>query len=96
MQKFKEKLKNTPEDTSLALCSVNHQLNKEETLSEDGIVRSLNDSEENRVQQAERSLKAKVFVLNYEGKPLMPCSYSKSKKMIKKGAATSLRFCQEK
>lgn len=91
MQKFKEKLKNTPEDTSLALCSVNHQLNKEETLSEDGIVRSLNDSEENRVQQAERSLKAKVFVLNYEGKPLMPCSYSKSKKMIKKGAAKVIK-----
>jgi hypothetical protein len=91
MQKFKEKLKNTPEDTSLVLCSVNSQLNKEETLSVENIVLSLNNSEENQVQQTERPLKSKVFVLNYEGKPLMPCSYSKSKKMVKKGAAKVIK-----
>ena len=33
MQQFKKKLKNTPKDTSQVLCSVNSQLNKEETLS---------------------------------------------------------------
>jgi hypothetical protein len=32
-----------------------------------------------------------VFVLNLQGKPLMPCSYSKSKRMVKKGAAKVVR-----
>ena len=41
----------------------------------------------NQVQQTERSLKAKVFVLNKQGNPVMPCSYAKSKRMVKKGAA---------
>lgn len=91
MQKFKEKLKNTPGNTSLVPCSVNSQLNKEETLSVENIVLSLNNPEENQVQQTERSLKSKVFVLNYEGKPLMPCSYAKSKRMVKKGVAKVIK-----
>jgi len=91
MQKFKEKLKNIPTDTSLVCSSVNSQLNKEETLSVENTVLSLNIPEENQVQQTERPLKSKVFVLNYEGKPLMPCSYAKSKRMVKKGAAKVLK-----
>jgi hypothetical protein len=87
MQKLQAKFKNVPKDTSLVLCSTNCQLNKEDTLSVDDIVLTCNNPEENRVQQTERSLKAKVFVLNYDGKPLMPCSYAKSKRMVKKGAA---------
>ena len=87
MQKFKEKLKNSPKDASQVFCSETCQLNKEETLSVDGIVLSLNNPDENQVQQTERPLKSKVFVLNLQGKPLMPCSYAKSKRMVKKGAA---------
>jgi len=48
---------------------------------------TLNNPEVNQVQQTERSLKAKVFVLNKQGNPVMPCSYAKSKRMVKKGAA---------
>ena len=99
MQQFKEELKNTPGDTSLVPCSVNLKLNREETLSVlDGLKGNLekeslkdkltlNTPEVNPAQQTGRSLKAFVFVLNIQGQPLMPCSYSKSKKMVKKGAA---------
>jgi hypothetical protein len=48
---------------------------------------TLSNPEVNRVQQTERSLKSFVFVLSKEGKPLMPCSYAKSKRMVAKGAA---------
>ena len=41
----------------------------------------------NQVQHTERSLKAKVYVLSNNGNPLMPCSYAKSKRLVKKGAA---------
>lgn len=84
MQKFKKKLKNTPGDTSQVLCSVNSQLNKEETLSvEIGLKndkRFLNNpdgdqSESNRKQNTSVS----VYVLNQRGEPLMPCSPRKAK-----------------
>jgi len=91
MQKFKEELKNTPKDTSLVLCSVNSQLNKDQSLSVENIVLSLNNPKENQAQQTERPLKSKVFVLNYDGKPLMPCSYAKSKRMVKKDAAKVIK-----
>ena len=82
MQKFKEKLKNTPENTSLVLCSVNSQLNKVEKLSVENIVLSLNNSEENQSQHTER-LKVKVYVISKEGFPLMPCTPAKAKHLLK-------------
>ena len=87
MQKLQVKLKNVPTNTSLVCSSTSLQLNKEETLSVVDKVLDCNNPEVNQVQQTERSLKAKVFVLNKQGKPLMPCSYAKSKRMIKKGCA---------
>jgi hypothetical protein len=41
----------------------------------------------NQVQHTERLLQAKVYVISKEGFSLMPCSYAKSKRMVKKGAA---------
>lgn len=84
MQKLSEELKNTPKDTSQVLCSVNHQLNKEETLSVDSIVLSDNNpygnqSESNRKQNTSVS----VYVLNQRGEPLMPCSPRKAKVLLK-------------
>jgi len=91
MQKFKGKLKNVPRNTSLVPCSTNLELNRDQSLSVSGGLKdsklTLNNPEVNQVQQTERSLKAKVFVLNKQGKPVMPCSYAKSKRMVKKGAA---------
>ena len=86
-QKLQGKFKNTPRDASQVSCSVSSGLNKEETLSVRDKVRTCNNSEVNRVQQTGRSLQANVFVLNKHGRPLMPCSYAKSKRMVKKGAA---------
>jgi len=106
MQKFKEKLKNTPKDAHQVLCSVNHQLNREETLSEDGIVRSLNNPDGDHFQHTESSLKALVYVISKEGNPLMPCTYAKAIRMLKKGAASVIKripftiqlnfFCENK
>ena len=87
MQQLLEELKNILKDTSLVLCSVNSELNKEETLSVQSLKTSDNNPEENQVQHTGRSLKSLVYVLNKQGNPLMPCSYAKSKRMVKKGAA---------
>jgi N6-L-threonylcarbamoyladenine synthase len=91
MQKFELKLKNVPKDASQVLCSTNNQLNKEEILSADSIVLDSNNSDVNQSQHTERSLKSKVYVISKQGKPLMPCSYAKSKRMVKKGAAKVIR-----
>ena len=67
MQKFKGKLKNVPGNTSLVPCSINLELNRDQSLSASGGLKdnklTLNNPEVNQVQQTERLLKAKVFVL---------------------------------
>lgn len=87
MQKLQLELKNVPTNTSQVCSSTNSDLNKEEILNDQNIVLDCNNSEENQVQHTERSLKSKVYVLSKQGKPLMPCSYAKSKRMVKKGCA---------
>lgn len=87
MQKIDEILKNSPENTSLVLCSESSVVNKEEILSQQNIQLSSFNPGENQVQQVGRSLQALVLVLSKEGKPLMPCSYAKSKRMIRTGKA---------
>lgn len=97
MQKLSEELKNVPTNASQVCSSTNFELNKEKTsypelkLSvQDNLKNNKltdNNIEVNRDQQTDRSLKAKVFVLNLQGKPLMPCSYAKSKRMVKAGKA---------
>jgi len=91
MQKFKAELKNVPKDASQVLCSTSLELNRDQSLSvsdglKDGKL-TLNSPEVNQVRHTGRSLKATVYVLNLQGKPLMPCSYAKSKRLVKKGAA---------
>jgi len=91
MQKINIRLKNSPENTSLVLCSESSCLNKEEILSDKSIQPVLINPEENQVQQVGRSIQALVLVLSKEGKPLMPCSYAKSKRMVKSGKATVIK-----
>jgi len=83
MQKLSGRNTYTPTNTSLVRSNCDHVLNKEETLSVHDLKTLDNNPEVNRVQQTERSLKPFVYVLSKEGKPLMPCSYSKSKRMVK-------------
>jgi len=90
MQKLSEKLKNTPRNASLVPCSVNSQLNKEETLSVESIVLTDNNPEVNLSQHAER-LKVKVYVISKEGNPIMPCSCAKAKHLLKEGKAKVIK-----
>ncbi len=93
MQKLELTLKNSPTNASQVCSSENSELNMEKTSysklkpSVQNIVRDSNNGEVNQDQQTDRSLKAKVFVLNLQGNPLMPCSYAKSKRMVKTGKA---------
>jgi len=91
MQKLQGKFKNTPKDASQVPCSVNFQLNRDESLSAENKVLTCNNPEGNLVQHTGRSLKAIVYVLNKEGKPLMPCSFAKSKRLVKKGGANVVK-----
>jgi hypothetical protein len=91
MQKLLLEPKNVLQDTSLVLNSTSLSVNKEETLSQTNIRLDNNNSEENQVQQVGRSLQALVLVLSKGGKPLMPCSYAKSKRMVRTGKATVIK-----
>lgn len=84
-QKLSGKLKNTPTDTSLVCGSGNCSLNKEETLSVSNIMLSDNNPEENQQHIAGRDLR--VPVLNMRGKPLMPTTPAKARRMLKEKKA---------
>ncbi|MBU0846813.1 HNH endonuclease [Patescibacteria group bacterium] len=92
MQKLQLKLKDVPENAPQVLCSTNSVLNKQETVSVQDIVLDCNTPEVAKVQQTERSLKALVFVLNLQGIPLMPCSYAKSKRMVRNNKAKVVKL----
>jgi hypothetical protein len=88
MQKLKQRrITNTPTNASQVRSNCDLSLNREETLSVTSLKTCSNNPEVNQVQHTERSLKPTVYVINYKGEPLMPCSYAKSKKLVKKNAA---------
>lgn len=92
MQQFKKKLKNTPRDASQVPCSVNSQLNKEETLSvESGLKNDklfLNNPDGNQSgSNQKQNTSVSVYVLNKRGEPLMPCSPRKAKVLLKQEKA---------
>lgn len=90
MQTLQRKFKNIPTSTSLACSSISPELNREETLSAQDKVLLCNTPEVNQPQQREGTnsrVSYKVFVLNLQGKPLMPCKPQKVKKLLKKGLA---------
>ncbi len=91
MQKLQVKLKNVPKGVYQAPCSTSLQLNKEETLSVAGIVRTCNNLDGNLLQQA-GGLKAAVFVLSSNGKPLMPCTSSKARKLLQNRKAKVVKL----
>lgn len=94
MQKLLRRRKtDTPTDVQSLLVrgSVDLTLNKEETLSEQVLSTLNNNPEGVQVQHTGRSLKAYVYVLSKERKPLMPCSYAKSKRMVKTGKAKVIK-----
>lgn len=86
MQKLSEELKNAPRNTSPVPCSVNSILNKDESLSVSNTVLTDNSPEVNQSQHTEK-LKVRVYVISIDGNPLMPCSPTKAKHLLKENRA---------
>lgn len=91
MQKLSLKLKNVPTNASLVCSSTNSLLNKEETLSVESKVLDDNNLEVNLPENTQGFKNNYVFVLSIEGKPLMPCTPCKAKKLLKLGKAQVIK-----
>jgi len=88
MQTLQRELKNVPMDTSLVCSSTSRALNREETLSAHGKVLICNNPEVNlQVADPERKVIKTVFVRSINNEPLMPCTPTKARRMLKKGEA---------
>jgi len=90
MQQFKGESKNVPRNTSLVPCSTNSVLNRVQRLSVQDKVLTCNNTEvDHRQHRVGQNLRVSdiVYVLNLRGMPLMPCSQSKSRKLLKGGKA---------
>ena len=88
MQKFKGKFKNVPGDAPQVLCSTNPVLNRDQSLSVQGKVLTLNNLDVDLLQhKGGQGLRVPViaYVLNQRGKPLMPCLARKARILLKKG-----------
>ena len=87
MQKITGKFKNTPTDVQSrqVRSSVSLPLNKEETLSVVGKVRTVINPEGVQHRKVEHSIL--VFIQNKEGNPLMPCSVRKARLLLEKKKA---------
>lgn len=84
MQKLRKRTikSNTPTDAPQVRSNCGLPLNKEETLSVVSSKTSLNNPEVD-LHQHTGGLKAVVYVIAIDGKPLMPCSPSKARKLLK-------------
>jgi hypothetical protein len=93
MQKLSVELKNTPRNVKSLLvpCSVSSGLNREKALSNQNKVLADNNSEGAQPQHTGGSLKPLVYVFSKGGKPLMPCSCAKAKRLLKKGGAKVIK-----
>ncbi len=90
MQKLlTRRLTNTPTDySSPQLCG--SCLNREETLSDTNL-KTVNNNPEENLLSGRRGQNLRVFVLNMRGKPLMPTTAGKARKLLKKGLAKVVR-----
>jgi len=77
-------MRSTPIDASQVCGSVVLSLNREETLSEQGVKTIPNNLDVNQHQRG--GLNA-VFVLNIDGKPLMPCKSAKARHLLRDSKA---------
>lgn len=92
MQKLQLKLKNVPTDAPQVCSSTSGGLNRDESLSARGMVLSCNNPEVDQPQFHTGGLKTSVYVLSIEGKPLMPCSPAKCRKLLKSGRAKVVKL----
>src|SRR6056297_2058562 len=82
MQKLGKRNTCTPTSAPQACSSVAMSLNRDESLSEHGLKTFSNNLEVGLHRQTD-GLKVKVFVLNKNGKPLMPCKPSKARHLLR-------------
>ena len=90
MQKFKAKFKNVPTDAPQVCSSTNPVLNRDQSLSVQDKVLTLNNLEVDQHQhKGGQGLRVPViaYVLNQRGQPLMPCSARTVRLLLKKGEA---------
>ena len=93
MQKLAKRTKtNTPTDAPQVRSNCGLSLNKEETLSVIDLKTSANNPEVDLHQQHTGGLKAVVYVLSVEGKPLMPCKPAKARRLLKSGKAKVVKL----
>jgi hypothetical protein len=95
MQKFKAKLKNVPTDAPQVCSSINPALNRDQSLSVQGKVLTLNNLGVAQLQHKGgrgSRVPAIAYVLNRRGKPLMPCSARKARILLKKGEAIVVKI----
>ena len=92
MQKLRKRTTtNTPTDTPQVRSNCDLQLNKEEILSVASLKTFLNNPEVD-LQQHTVGLKAVVYVLSIEGKPLMPCKQAKARKLLESKKAVVVKL----
>ena len=92
MQKLKQRRKtNTPTNASQVRGNCDLQLNRDESLSVSSSKTCFNNPEVNQSQHTAR-LKTIVYVISIEGKPLMPCTPAKAKKLLKRKRAKVVKL----
>ena len=86
MQKLGRRNTYTPTDAPQVRGNCDLPLNREKTLSVSDLKTPSNNPEVD-YPSIQGALKAYVYVISKEGKPLMPCSKTKAKKILKEGKA---------
>jgi len=92
MQKLERRNTYTPTDTPRVRSNCDVALNKEETLSVQGLKTLSNNLEVDQPQQRTGGLKAIVYVISKEGEVLMPCKPAKARKLLLAGKAKIVKM----
>lgn len=93
MQKLRQRTKkNTPTDTPQVRSNCDQLLNRDQSLSVTDLKTCFNNPEVDLRQQHSGELKAKVYVLNNDSTPLMPCSPCKARKLLKSKKAAVIKL----
>src|ERR1035437_4223145 len=92
MQKLEKRNTYTPRDTSLVFSNCDLLLNKVERLSVIDLKTFSNIPEVNLHQLHTGGFKSVVYVLSINNKPLMPCSNTKARKLLKNKKAIVVKL----
>ena len=91
MQQLEKRNTYTPTDASQVRSNCDSLLNREETLSVMGLKTSSNSPEVNLPVHS-GGLEPLIYVKNINNEPLMPCSITKAKKLLKSKRAIVIKF----